>query len=389
MFRLAFWLAVVTAVPACGPPAKPVKHAKHDQPPPGADQLAQARDAVKNGDIDSADQLYAQAYDAGKSFDVLAERVMMLIRAGRAQKAADTAKPYYDANMTEIKGYNLYAEALIAQEKGPDALEVAKQMIGMNAADPSGHDKMGRALLLIDKPDDGLVELRKAVQLAPDDEQYHVSLGTALVKAGKNEDAEAEFRFAIKAAPNDVDAVVSLGSAQRSAGHNDDALATLKKAIELDPRSGRAYFELGLLYNRMDGRQADAEQSLSQAVQLSPNDSLFWYAYGEIFRVSERFDEAINAYKKAVALDPPYPKALTKLGTLLLDKKQYDEAEIVLTQGIRREPKNASNYFPLGKLYAAEKKKAQAIEAFDKFLELAPKTDPDRAIARHDRDALH
>ena len=240
--RLAFWLAAVSAIAACGPPPKPAKHVKHDQPAAGADQLAQARDAVKSGDVDTADKLYAQAFDAGKSFDVLAERVMMLIRAGRAQRAADAAKPYYDSNMTDIKGYNLYAEALLAQEKGPDALEVAKQMIGMNGDDPSAHEKMGRALLVIDKPDDALVELRKAVQLAPGDEQYHVSLGNALIKAGKNEEAEDEFRLAIKAAPNDVDAIVLLGSAQRSAGHNDDALATLKKAIELDPRSGRAYF---------------------------------------------------------------------------------------------------------------------------------------------------
>jgi cytochrome c-type biogenesis protein CcmH/NrfG len=104
--------------------------------------------------------------------------------------------------------------------------------------------------------------------------------------------------------------------------------------------------------------------------------------------VSERFDEAINAYKKAVALDPPYPKALTKLGMLLIDKKQFDEAKIVLTQAVRREPKNASNYLPLGKLYAAEKKKTQAVEALDKFLELAPKTDPERGVAKRERDAL-
>ena len=47
--------------------------------------------------------------------------------------------------------------------------------------------------------------------------------------------------------------------------------AILDKALELDPKNGRAYFELGLLYNKQ-GKQGDAEQALSKAVQRSPNE---------------------------------------------------------------------------------------------------------------------
>jgi cytochrome c-type biogenesis protein CcmH/NrfG len=105
---------------------------------------------------------------------------------------------------------------------------------------------------------------------------------------------------------------------------------------------------------------------------------LFWYAYGEIYRVQERFDEALSAYKKAVEIDPPYPKALQKLGMLLSDRKQYDEAEVVLTQAIRREPKAAPAYFTLAVVYHSKKKYKLALENYQKFLELAPKNDPDR-----------
>jgi cytochrome c-type biogenesis protein CcmH/NrfG len=117
-------------------------------------------------------------------------------------------------------------------------------------------------------------------------------------------------------------------------------------------------------------------------VQLSPKESLFWYAYGEIYRVQERFDEALSAYRQAVDIDPPYPKALTKLGLMLTERKQWEEAEQILTAAIRREPKNAVNYLYLGVTYAARGKNKPAIDNYQKFLELAPKGDPDRDRAQ-------
>ena len=84
------------------------------------------------------------------------------------------------------------------------------------------------------------------------------------------------------------------------------------------------------------------------------------------------------AYLKALDIDPPYPKALAKLGLLLTERKQYDEAEIVLTQAIRKDPKNAVGYLYMGVVNAARKKNKAAIDNYQKFLDLSPKNDPDR-----------
>jgi cytochrome c-type biogenesis protein CcmH/NrfG len=137
-----------------------------------------------------------------------------------------------------------------------------------------------------------------------------------------------------------------------------------------------------VLYNRQD-KQADAQAAVAQAVQKSPNDSRFWYGYGEIFRVQGRLTDAIDAYRKALALDPPYPKAIGKLGLVLVEHKQYEDAEAFLIQGIRKDKTNPVNYLHLGAVYAAKKKNKLAIENLERFLELAPKNDPDRARARN------
>ena len=189
MLRGLLWLVLASSTlvgtTACGGPDKTVK--KTTKKAPKVDPrkvLADARDLAKNGDVDGADQKYGEAYAAGKSFDVLEERIDFLVHAGKISRAQEVAKEYYDANATDVKGYGLYAETLLVGNKGQEALEVADSMISFNADDPAGHEKRGRALLLLEKDQQGIEELRKAVQLDGASATYHEALGTALHKLG-------------------------------------------------------------------------------------------------------------------------------------------------------------------------------------------------------------
>jgi tetratricopeptide (TPR) repeat protein len=371
--------SAVTVGVACGSSHKPVKHAKE----PDAKTLRkEARDDVKSGDYDDADKKYAAAYDKSKSFDMLEEYVDFLAQNGRAAKAVEASKAYYDANIADAKGYMLYADALLAAENGTDALDVADKLLAMND-DAAAHERKGRALILLGNPE-GLEELRKAVHLE-DSAANQILLGRALFQLGKVDEAALAFRSAVKQEPNSAEAHTYLGMALRGQSEYDEAKTNLDAAIELEPNNGRAYFELGLIAG-IQNNADEAESALAKAVKMSPNESQFWYAYGEVYRSTDRADLAINAYRKAVELDPPYPKALQKLGLLLLGKKHYDEAEAVLTQAIRRDKSVPINYLNLGFVYSAKQNSQLAIENLEKYLELAPKTDPDRSRAK---DALN
>lgn len=378
------------AVPSCGGNEKPVKSAtsKDRQKQKTARALlSEARASAAAGEVDSADKSYADAYEAAKEFEVLEERIDFLIHSGKSSRAKEAAKAYYEEHSTDIKGYQLYAEALLATGNGQEALKVAEEIISLNAEEPAGYEKKGRALILLDKPDEGLDALRKAVQMDSENAVYHIALGLALFNAKRINEAALAFRSAIKHAPEDAKAHVYLGMALREQDTLEESKELLDKALELDASNGRAYFELGLLYNKQ-GKQADAEQALSKAVQKSPNESLFWYAYGEIYRLQGRLDEAISAYKKALDLDPPHPKAATKLATQLVERKEYDEAEKLLIGGIRRDPKNAANYLALGDLYVSKRKSKDAVFYFEKFLELATRGDPERRRVQEALPAL-
>ncbi len=383
MSRLLLVAVLAATAPlGCSGPEKIVKKVKKDPKQNEQKQaLAEARDEAASGHNENADKAYSQAYDVNKDWDVFEEWVDFLLHAGRASRAIEVTKGFYDANPMDVKGYALYCDALLAGNKGADALDVANKLLGFNGDDPGAHERKGRALLLLDKNDDALDELRKAVQLDPDTARFHISLGNGLHKNGDINKAQLEFRAALKSAPDDPEANTLLGMALRDQGEYDEAKSYLDKAIQLDPKNGRAYFELGVLYNKQL-KQTEAEEAFGKAVKYSPNESLFWYAYGEIYRVQSRNEEAINAYRRAVDLDPPFPKAIGKLGQVLVLAKQYDDAEPVLIQAIRREPKAAINYLNLGAVYQAKKKPRQAIDNYELFLKYAPTNDPDRRKAR-------
>ena len=384
--KLLLASALASSVTACGSTPKPVNKAKKEANKHDAKSLRkEARNDVKSGDYDDADKKYAEAYEQSKDFDMLEEYVHFLAKNGRAQKAVDTAKPYYEGNIADPKGYALYCDALLAAENGVEALDVATKMLEINNDDAEAHEKKGRALILLGK-EEGLEELRKAVHLDAS-AANQITLGKALFQLGKVDEAALAFRAAVKDEPESPEAHAYLGMALRGQSEYDEAKTHLEKAIDLDSTNGRAYFELGLIAG-VQNKADEAETALAKAVKLSPNDSQFWYAYGEVFRSTDRADEAINAYRKAVELDPPYPKAQQKLGLLLVDKKEYDEAEVVLTQAIRRDKSVPINYFNLGLVYAAKKKNQLAIENLEKFLQLAPRNDGDRGRARETLNTL-
>ncbi|TMQ13811.1 MAG: tetratricopeptide repeat protein [Deltaproteobacteria bacterium] len=319
MFRLAVAGALLVAVPTCSGGETIVKTVKRDPKQKTAKQLVtEARDQANAGKLDQADRSYGEAYaNAAESpklaWEILQEWVDFLIHAGRTGRAVAVAKQYYGDNPAEGKGYALYADALLAANKPQEALGKADELVQLSPDDPRGYDCKGRALVMLERMDEGVEVLRKAVQLDASNAKYHMALGSALHQMGDVNKAALEFRSALKNAPDDPEAHVLLGMALRDQSEFEESKTYLDKAIELDPRNGRAYFELGVLYNKQL-KQAEAQAAFGNAVKYAPNESRFWYAYGEIYRVQDQFDDAIRAYRRSVELEPPFPKAMGKLG---------------------------------------------------------------------------
>ena len=102
-----------------------------------------------------------------------------------------------------------------------------------------------------------------------------------------------------------------------------------------------------------------------------------------MLRFNKKYDEAIEAYRKATELTPPHPKANSKLGLALFEAKRLGEAEVFLTSAVRADPKNPFNYYNLAIVYREQNKTKLAIDMYGKFLQLSDPSDGDRPKAEH------
>ncbi|MCA9678099.1 MAG: tetratricopeptide repeat protein [Myxococcales bacterium] len=375
-------VAGASAVTGCGPAGKKTHKKKVIKPQgPTAEQLVQqARDLDASGDAAGAEAKYQAAYQAKNDFAILEEYVEFLINHARPADAVTQAKAYYDAAATDPRGSHLYAHALIAAGDFPDALAVVDELISLNENDAAAHEKRGLALALSGQLEPGIEELRKAVALDGQNASFLVELGSALSNAGKVDEAALQLRAAITLDPENGRAHLLLGLALRDQAELEEAIVYLTKATKLMPNDGRPWFELGIVQNRR-GDDLGAEASLAEAVARAPSNSLYWYAYGEMLRLNKKYDDAINAYAKAMDLDPPHPKAAAKRGLALAEADRLGEAEVFLTEAVRADPKNPFIHFNLAVVYKNQKKTKLAIEEFERFLELADPSDGDRGTA--------
>lgn len=379
----ALWAAIVVTTPgifACGGSNKATQGPTVNKKKMRS-ALSAARDAARAHDYAAADDKYAEAFQFSGDLDIATEHIDVLLSAKIPELAEAAAKRYVDQQPKQPRLLGLYADALLAREKGKAALAVADQILELDADDYLSYEKRGRALVLLGRGEEALEALRKAASMAPEETNVLLALGQALVKSGNYNEAALQFRAAYRKAPDDPDVLVALAGAVREQKDYDEALRYLQHAIEIEPANAEAHYELGILHNRM-GNTDSAVSALAKATELGAGESRYWYAYGEIFRVQNQTDRAIEAYQRAVELDPPHPKAAAKLGMLLTERKKYTEAEQVLTVAIRKDAKNALNYLNLGVVYAGQRRNQLAISMFQKFLDLAPPNDEDRKRAK-------
>jgi len=130
----------------------------------------------------------------------------------------------------------------------------------------------------------------------------------------------------------------------------------------------RAYNTLGILLKSQQ-RYEEAEQAYRQAIELDPNYALAYKNLGNLLKDQQRYEEAEQAFRQAIELDPNYTRAYNNLGNLLKDQQRYKEAEQAYRQAIELDPKFTWTYNALGILLANQQRYDEAEQAYRQAIE--------------------
>jgi tetratricopeptide (TPR) repeat protein len=170
-----------------------------------------------------------------------------------------------------------------------------------------------------------VAQLRKALELNPNFDQAMTGLARALHASGADGEAREWLRKALAINPQNFGAWYQLASLDL---RSDPAAAqqAIEKTLAIQPNFAFAHRDLGILAINAQDYPA-AAQHLARAAELGLNEAPLFNLLGLAYSKTEREQQAIESYRKALTLDPNLAEAHLNLAALLRRMGRQREAQ--------------------------------------------------------------
>jgi tetratricopeptide (TPR) repeat protein len=386
--------------------------------PKSATDLQLAGELALNSDPNTALDLLKKA-DAVKA-DARTE--LLIARAYQKLNQPDASKQYLDKAQNRApndpnvlravaafyRDSGKYDESIAALQKAvrrePDALsdlgytyglagkkkesaDAYSQAANRRPRDPGIQLSAAQALVNVGNFTEAANFLGKAETLSPNNYRLHAIRGQMASIQDHNDEAVREYQTAIKNLPSSVQEGplypvslhLSLSEIYRRVQDEQraqDELAAARAALNSVPGTDEAsrpdYLRLRALIESGFGDNASAERDLKEALNIAPNNVNIQLNYANLLWKTDRPEEALAQYRRALQADPVNHAALTALGYLSRDLKDPASAEKYFLKLQEAYPNDYVPYFALGDLYTSSRQFDRALASYEKAHELAP-----------------
>jgi tetratricopeptide (TPR) repeat protein len=219
------------------------------------------------------------------------------------------------------------AKQLADAGRHQEAVELYRAFL---AKDPTGNPAvyyyLGKSLF--ESGDDPSAEqaFKKASELKPDMKYAHFFLGNIHLRGERFAEAAAEYEKETSIAPDNDRVWFQLGQAYARAGEDEKALAALEKASTIDPSKSDTYMEMAAIYEKRKDR-VKADEVYQKVIALDPKNAASSFFNIGVHAWNENHDrEAVQAFRKAIEIDPSYPAAHRELARTLTRMQDFDGA---------------------------------------------------------------
>jgi len=253
--------------------------------------------------------------------------------------------------------------------------------------------------------DEATRELDQALNLAPADPEITTDAAVAWFRAGDVKKARQLVASALAANPRLARAQNVIGRIDLFRGDFDSAIQELQASVALDDDFETSYF-LGIAYLRAK-RLNDAQQLFEHLRSTMGDSAALHVLIGRAYSIAHFPEPAVAEFRKAIQLDPKYPRAHGLLGYSILEfrgeeaypqarvefenelklrpddynallllgisdvaLRDFPPAEAALLHAKRLRPDEAFSYLYLGEIFSETNRLGQAVEALQKFVHL-------------------
>ena len=223
--------------------------------------------------------------------------------------------------------------------------------------------------------DASIAAYRKSVAAKPDVFESSLNLGLQLAKTGEP-DAEEFLRAATQLKPT-AHAAEGQYRAWLALAHTiekskpEEALADYQRAATLQPKEAEPHFSAGQLLEQ-ENKFADAEQEYKQALALDQGSSDAVIGLANVYMRGRRFPEAEDYLRKLAVAHADSAPVHIQLGRVLAAEGKTDAAIGELQAGIKMAPGDEGAQRDLADLYLTAGKNDLAEAAFRGLLAAHP-----------------
>ena len=398
---------------------------------------------LSRGESEEAGKLVAEVLAISpRDPQALTMRGRMALRQGEMKKAISDFRTILQDNPASDSTLVLLAEAHVGNNEpelaveslrkaikiNPQALEARHRLIGLLTRQKRYDDALSETVdLLKVAPDDrrgllAMVDLnlikedwkraeqaaRKIEQDYPEEAIGNLKLGMLYVAQKRYDAALRELKVAAKKAPRQADVIVALVKTYMAKGEPEKAISRLRREIERVPANRAGYYNLlGEIYLSQQ-RQQQAIDAFRNAVaankkwlvparslanlyliggdsgaaikvaegvaQASRGDAEAALFLAGVYELSDKFEDAMGAYREVLKIDPDNEVAANNLASLLTDHRG-DAAS--LQQALKladrfRESSNPAYIDTLGWIYYRSGEHGKALELLKRAVQKAP-----------------
>ena len=214
--------------------------------------------------------------------------------------------------------------------------------------------------------------IRRGLAAGSERSDARMYLGRALMAMDSLSAAESQLTLAAQAHTGDPETLYWLGAVRLLRGNAVAAIEALEEAVAVQPGFSEARFKLAEALADA-GRVDEALASYTQALRMDPyRHASAWNNMGFLYLQAGNMDDAAQALRQAVGLDPRFVEARTNLGAALINSGNLVSATSQFEAALRYQPDYAAAIGNLGVIYMRQSRRSDARRMFERLLALNP-----------------
>jgi len=289
----------------------------------------------------------------------------------KALAAAQQAERLND-NLSEVH-FSL-GNVYTASGKGAQAVAELKRALQLAANSDDGYRGLGKAYLMLGQKDLGLQAYQKAIGINPYYWVNYNSIGQAYFGLGEYDKALEAFQRMIELEPSNSFGYLNAGAVYFQQGKYEQCIPFFQKALQIQPHY-MTYSNLGTAFFYLK-RYSDSVPMFQKAVEMNPNDGMVMGNLADSYRWSDRKQDAMDTYDKAIALaykelqvNPRDASAMGSLALYYAKKSDTAHAAEFIQHALSIEPENVALVYIQAVVYCLADRKTESLRVLREALQ--------------------